>query len=74
MGTEKIKAALDRFGMESRNSQTDVMVADALNELGALRAAVRDLITWNNEGQPGLSVNAARGWSLLEKIAKEPLP
>jgi hypothetical protein len=73
MSTSKIEEALKRFGMESRNSQTDLMVAQALKQLAALRNDAKALVQAEDVG--GVSrVRVEKAWANIRTIAAEYAP
>jgi len=58
-----INDVAEEFGMER--------CREALAEVVAIEKAAQDLKKWNDNGGRGIDLDAARGFDLLERIAKE---
>jgi hypothetical protein len=67
MSTAKVREALARL-----RGWGDVDVADAAeSEVEAIEKAARALVAWNEKGRPATDLDAARGYGVMERIARE---
>lgn len=74
MSTIRIDDALEMLetrGKAEGNGLVNEAVRDARAELEAIRKAAQALKTWNDNGGRGIDIEAARGFGVIESIAKE---
>lgn len=74
MSTKAIRTLVDLVKYAANKGDHNEMwnaARDAEKELEAIERAAVGIVRWNNEGQPRLHADAARGWSVLESIARE---
>ena len=70
MGTKAIEAVVSRTGLASRETRFDEEVAEALNELAAMRKAAATLVRANNAGGVSMS-DVSAAWDTIRSIAEE---
>ena len=70
MSTTNIEAVL-AWAKNNAPERMDGQVADARSELAAIQKTATALVDWNNKGRPAFHLDAARGYDVLERIAKE---
>lgn len=68
MSTKAIHEALRCLKEEGGWDET---VREATEEAEAIEKAAVALVDWNKKGRPAFHLDAARGYDLLERIAKE---
>jgi hypothetical protein len=72
MSTKAIREALEAYRQTSDSTDRRyVLIMKALDEVEAIEKAARSIVEWNKQGRPAFYIDAARGYDVLERIAKE---
>lgn len=70
MSTKMIHKVLERFFERASGNEPELWEL-ANQEVEAIETAAGAIVAWNEEGRPAFHLDAARGYDVLERIAKE---
>jgi ferritin-like metal-binding protein YciE len=71
MSTQAIRRLIQSVKDTELGQRIPARVAQTEEDVAAIEKAARALVAWNEKGRPATDLDAARGYGVMERIARE---